>query len=354
MSNENVNVQNSTSPNTENVEKVAKPKHKEKGMFQKKYQQRYLTFVVLIVLLFFYLFTGAVATEWTDLANIAIADYVFIGLNIVILGLANFEILKLVGGTKWPIYVQIITYILIIFLFLFPVESAGHSLSQLNFPFYSLISWEWLHSWVILLVYLFVVLIYLCLIFASKEISFTKMFIVFAFSLYLTFALKGMTKFMLNPSYGWSSVVWLALIIILTDTFAFVGGISYGKHKLAPSISPNKTWEGSVTGTIVGAGAAIAYAILMFQFAPEQNWVFNFFSNDDAQNTMRYVIYVLLGIILSVVSQVGDLSFSWIKRRYGIKDFSNLLPGHGGVLDRLDSFSLVFFVMFIISSIVMA
>ncbi|WP_424527387.1 phosphatidate cytidylyltransferase [Spiroplasma endosymbiont of Glossina fuscipes fuscipes] len=335
---------------------VTKKVEQKKGMFQKKYVARHITFYVLLIFLGLYLFTGAIATEWQGkVAHIDIADYVFIGINVVILGLVNYEILRLVGGTKWPIYTQVITYLLMVFLFLFSVESVAENyggIGAINYPFYTLLNWNWLKPWIIFVIYLCAILVYYCLVFSSKEITFGKMTLVLIFTLYLIFAFKAMNKFMLNPDYGWSSVVWLALIIILTDTFAFVGGVSYGKHKLAPNVSPNKTWEGAATGTIMAAGIAITYAVLMFNLNEnEKHWVFNFFSNDNDKHVMRYVIYVLLAFVLSILSQLGDLSFSWIKRRYDIKDFSNLLPGHGGVLDRLDSFSLVFFVMFIISNV---
>ncbi|WP_342255686.1 phosphatidate cytidylyltransferase [Spiroplasma endosymbiont of Poecilobothrus nobilitatus] len=349
--------ENKKSTGDDNLTNKESKSKEHKGMFQKKYVARHITFYFLLVFLGLYLFTGVIATEWHGNApHIEIANYVFIGINAVILGLVNYEILRLFGGTKWPIYTQVITYLLIIFLFLFPAESIATEyggIGSINYPFYTLLNWNSLKPWIIFVIYLCAILGYYCLVFSSKEITFGKMTLVLIFTLYLTFALKAMNKFMLNTAYGWSSVVLLALIIILTDTFAFVGGVTYGKHKLAPTISPNKTWEGAVTGTILAAGIAITYAILMFHFVTSNHWVFNFFSNDNVQNVMRYVIYVLLAFVLSILSQLGDLSFSWIKRRYNIKDFSNLLPGHGGILDRLDSFSLVFFVMFIISNIVL-
>lgn len=331
---------------------VTKKTEQKKGMFQKKYVTRHITFYLLLIFLGLYLFTGAMTTEWHDkVAHIEIANYVFVAINAVILGLVNYEILRLVGGTKWKIYIQVITYLLMLFLFLFPAESVTDNYCVINYPFYTLLNWNWLKPWIIFVIYLCAILVYYCLTFSSKEITFGNMTLILIFTLYLLFAFKAMNKFMLNPDYGWSSVVWLSIIIILTDTFAFVGGVSYGKHKLAPNVSPNKTWEGAVTGTIMAAGIAIAYDVLMFNFGNEKNWVFNFFSNDNDKNVMRYVIYVLLAFVLSILSQLGDLSFSWIKRRYDIKDFSNLLPGHGGALDLLDSFSLVFFVMFIISNV---
>jgi len=111
--------------------------------------------------------------------------------------------------------------------------------------------------------------------------------------------------------------LFLILIFILTDTFAYVGGMLFGKHKLIPEVSPNKTIEGSVIGSLIGTvGASIFYHFLIAPIS----------------------LKVVLGIIvLSIIGQIGDLIFSKLKRENGIKDFSNLIPGHGGVLDRLDS-----------------
>ncbi len=111
--------------------------------------------------------------------------------------------------------------------------------------------------------------------------------------------------------------LFLILIFILTDTFAYVGGMLFGKHKLIPEVSPNKTIEGSVIGSLIGTvGASIFYHFLIAPIS----------------------LKVVLGIIvLSIIGQIGDLIFSKLKRENEIKDYSNLIPGHGGILDRLDS-----------------
>lgn len=111
--------------------------------------------------------------------------------------------------------------------------------------------------------------------------------------------------------------IFLILIFILTDTFAFLCGMAYGRHKLIPHVSPKKTIEGSVSGTLIATiGASIFYHYLI--------------------NPIN--IKVVLGILfLSILGQIGDLIFSKLKRENEIKDYSNLIPGHGGILDRLDS-----------------
>lgn len=118
-------------------------------------------------------------------------------------------------------------------------------------------------------------------------------------------------------------LLYLVLITVMTDTFAYLGGSLIGKHKLCKNISPNKTIEGSIIGTLVG----VIVPTLFYIFVIKQN-----------ANVLNLVF---ITTILSVVGQIGDLVFSSIKRHYKIKDFSNLIPGHGGILDRFDSLIFV-------------
>lgn len=106
-----------------------------------------------------------------------------------------------------------------------------------------------------------------------------------------------------------------------TDVMAYVIGKNWGKHKYL-KISPNKTVEGTIGGTIGGI-----LACLLYTFVCNQIWHLEF----------NYLYIALIGLILSAVGQIGDLAASSIKRYTGIKDFSNLIPGHGGMLDRFDS-----------------
>jgi phosphatidate cytidylyltransferase len=125
--------------------------------------------------------------------------------------------------------------------------------------------------------------------------------------------------------------VFLFLITIMTDNFAFITGLLIGKNKMIPSISPNKTWEGLIGGTVLAVVISSVYYL-------------------EAINSNISLIKLVLCItILSLVGQIGDLAFSSIKRYYNKKDFSNIMPGHGGILDRLDSiiFVILAFTLFI-------
>ena len=128
---------------------------------------------------------------------------------------------------------------------------------------------------------------------------------------------------------GQTNLLWVVFLISWgTDTFAYLFGIIFGKHKLYPSISPKKTVEGSLGGIF---GSVILLNI------------FNFF-------VLKYnaVFIISFGIILSIVAQLGDLFASKIKREIGIKDFSNIIRGHGGFLDRFDSIIFVTPLVYII------
>ena len=126
-------------------------------------------------------------------------------------------------------------------------------------------------------------------------------------------------------------VIYLFLITIMTDTFAYNVGMLIGRNKLLESISPNKTWEGMVGGTVFGVFIATVYYHVVID------------------SLLPIYIVILMTLFLSILGQLGDLVFSAIKRYFGKKDFSNIMPGHGGVLDRLDSiiFVMLGFMFFI-------
>ena len=133
-----------------------------------------------------------------------------------------------------------------------------------------------------------------------------------------------------NPNYIW-------LIIIATyccDTAAYFSGLLFGRHKLNARISPKKTIEGSIGGWLIGALCAFAFAYVCI---PE----------------LHLWQRLIAALLLSFSAQIGDLAFSAMKRCFGIKDFSNLLPGHGGILDRLDSLIFNFISFYLILAVMM-
>ncbi|MDK4210729.1 phosphatidate cytidylyltransferase [Enterococcus mundtii] len=148
-------------------------------------------------------------------------------------------------------------------------------------------------------------------------------------SLYVGF---GFQNFVSARTEGINVLLFGLFIVWATDIGAYLVGRRFGKRKLWPDISPNKTIEGALGGI----GSAVVVALLYFLLYPPQE----LFGHG-------LLVMLLLTIILSIVGQFGDLVESAIKRHYEVKDSGNILPGHGGILDRFDSLLFVFPVMYL-------
>lgn len=159
-----------------------------------------------------------------------------------------------------------------------------------------------------------------------NEIGFSNLALMYAVSMLVGFALNAfVTMYAIN---GWL-ILYVLIANYASDTGAYLIGSTMGKHKLIPKISPNKTVEGAVGGVLMGG-------ILSFVFA--------YFFVDYEISTF---FILLISFCIPVMGQLGDLFFSSLKRSYNKKDFGGTIPGHGGVLDRIDSlvFSLVFMII---------
>jgi phosphatidate cytidylyltransferase len=121
----------------------------------------------------------------------------------------------------------------------------------------------------------------------------------------------------LDPVEGWRALLLVLLVVWVTDIGGYFAGRGIGGPKLAPRISPNKTWAGAIGGFVASLVVAGGFA---------------------AAGLGRTIPLLLLGSALSIASQLGDLFESSVKRRFGVKDSSHIIPGHGGLLDRLDGF----------------
>lgn len=146
-------------------------------------------------------------------------------------------------------------------------------------------------------------------------------------------------------------IVYLLLITSATDVFAYLFGVRFGKRKLAPHISPKKSWEGAIAGSIMATIIASAFALgygtffspntalgLFLNPGGEQTLLDNFSSLGVNQSLwVQGIVIIPITFMATIFAQIGDLVASRLKRTYNIKDFGTILPGHGGLLDRFDS-----------------
>lgn len=201
---------------------------------------------------------------------------------------------------KTPIYIKIISYFLCILLMLYDYNNPSY-VNMINYPILGII---------------FVVNV-LGLIINGDLSKYNYRDCILNIAIILIVGIL-FNSFIRIRMIGLLPVIYCFLISMTTDTFAYVGGKLFGKNKLSPNISPNKTVEGGISGSLMGTimGSVFYYNII---------------------GNVNILVIVLISFSLTIFCQIGDLFFSSIKRYYKIKDFSNLIPGHGGILDRLDS-----------------
>ena len=173
--------------------------------------------------------------------------------------------------------------------------------------------------------FFFIGLYLLTMLFSRKRYSFNDVAKFATISLMITLSFVHLT-FVRQMNNGVICVFVIFIGSWITDSFAYFTGLAFGKHKLAPCVSPKKTIEGAIGG-IVGVTVVItAYTVICAN-------IMNMSAN--------IIIAVVTGILCGVLSQLGDLCASVIKRENNVKDFGHIMPGHGGVMDRFDSFLFV-------------
>ncbi len=249
-------------------------------------------------------------------------------LLILILGIYEFlNIKKKANQSPIPLYIYFITFVFS-FLLIFDIPvfndyALDYSSGLLNH-----------YNLNILWFILFLIILFTCSVF-DKKFSIMDAVYVFSVSLYLVLGLKGMLYLRSfggkeNINDGLFLILYVLLVTCFTDIFAYFGGMTCYKiigsqkvHKLNERISPKKTIEGTIIGTLFGT-------IFGFLFS------FFLFKNTNLPSYSPF-IYLLMSLIISLTGQIGDLILSAVKRFFDIKDFSNILPGHGGILDRMDS-----------------
>lgn len=200
-----------------------------------------------------------------------------------------------------------------------PVKWIGY-LSCLLIAFLHVIPKEYLLYTLGLSLSSIIVLLFIQVVVTNMKTTIKDMMVTFFGICYITFFLSFIP--LLYGVENGKYLIWFILIAAWgTDTCAYFVGSKFGKHKFT-EISPKKSIEGCIGGTIGSVIIALIYTFAINKFAGLD---------------ISYIYIALIGVVLSILSQIGDLSASTIKRTEGIKDFGNLIPGHGGMLDRIDS-----------------
>ncbi len=173
-----------------------------------------------------------------------------------------------------------------------------------------------------------IIAIFITFLMQYKRLSFEKLCVMLSTSILITLAMNSLLELMLSDTDHGLFLLILSLCgAWLADTGAYFAGTFFGKHKLCPNISPKKTVEGLIGGTITNALLFIGIGMLYSYMCQK----------DSNPIEINYIFIAVLGAICSLLGLLGDLSASLLKRQCNIKDYGNIMPGHGGVLDRFDS-----------------
>ncbi len=182
----------------------------------------------------------------------------------------------------------------------------------------------------LILVYLYIVALSIMMMLSKSGVNLRHIGLLIFGLIYIPYFLAHI-GYIRSMEYG-RFYIWLVFIgAFLTDTCAYFIGCRFGKHKLCPTISPKKTIEGAIGGIIGGGLAFVLYGIV----------INSFFAQFLDGKHFSLVLLFILGIASAVISEIGDLAASCIKRQFNVKDFGTSLPGHGGILDRCDSIIFV-------------
>jgi len=188
----------------------------------------------------------------------------------------------------------------------------------------------WSSMWTVYSLLLLGIFAFTCMLLGEylichNTLTFEKVAVIFVAGWLVPFLLGAVVR-IYSQLFGRVFILLPFVIAFSSDTFAYFAGRAFGRHKLAPVISPNKTVEGLFGGILGAVLGVAAYCLVM----------------DKVLHLQVHYLYVpVYGILGSLGAVFGDLSFSAVKRQTGIKDYGNLIPGHGGILDRFDSMVVV-------------
>ncbi|KAB8121763.1 phosphatidate cytidylyltransferase ['Cynodon dactylon' phytoplasma] len=277
--------------------------------------------MILLNLIYFYFFT------YIDRKfHLSIFIYSFLIIILFFIILASRDILKLKEQKKNLFLNKNIIFFSFLFFFHFVAifnnyfynnQAITFLMKKKDFLLYQIIDFLYKNHYFLFFSLLYLFIFFLFFLFISdfeviqfQNILFVIIYIIFFSSCFFT---------LVSLNYNW--FLYLFLITTTSDSFAFLGGYFFGKKKLCPIISNKKTWEGFFCGII-----CTLFFVFLF-----------FFNSLKVLDFLSFLCFFIFSLLNSILAQIGDLIASKIKRNFNIKDFNNILPGHGGLLDRFDS-----------------
>lgn len=294
---------------------------------QKSMKTRIITGIVLLLVL---------------LPCVLIGDWLYMAVVVFVVGVGLHEIIKSTGN-KYPLIFRLILYIFT-YSFVFWVFLQKGNAVQLPAVYYNSETFRFYMydiristmgvGFLLAILFLFAII--------GQKTELKDVFYLYTMSLFLGFAGQSLLFLRFCPealsinteSYNRFStsilIIFVAAATMLNDICAYFVGVLFGKHKMAPVISPKKTWEGFAGGIILGSVLSTGLVLVA-------DLVFNVPVLDGILDAEHWYYVVIMSVCLCLASVLGDLMFSAIKRCYKIKDFGNVFPGHGGILDRFDS-----------------
>lgn len=193
-------------------------------------------------------------------------------------------------------------------------------------------------------IYLFIAVMFCVMLKYHQKMKFEQVACSFFFAFLVPVTLTMFVLFRDNNTLynGLYYVLMTFAASWMTDTGAYFVGVNFGKHKLCPNISPKKTVEGAIGGIVTCVASLLLISLIYEKVSVQLG----------SPIAINYLAVAIFAPILSLLSMLGDLAASAIKRQYGIKDFGNIMPGHGGVIDRFDSVLMVVPAIYILAKII--
>lgn len=257
-------------------------------------------------------------------------EWVFVAAAAVLAAIATWELLHNTGIMK-NVVVCIVSMMFSAWLVL--AVGAAESVAAMARSYYPMPA-DALVPLVLLLFAVYIVFMLIAWLICRKRVGFASFGKAFLLTVYATLGFGSLAGLRTMYVMGIVPVILTLLIPWMSDTGAYFTGMLFGKHKMAPVISPKKTWEGFFGGWVFSVGCAALFGVIC-----------NSLHSHMLFDGLKFAFYALP---LAPLSVCGDLLASLIKRRCGIKDFSNIMPGHGGVMDRFDSVVLTAPLLYVI------